>query len=64
LPAAQGAYGGKTEQPDETRGKKKRWTVTELIALGLQLIKWDGRYAAFWPPESPKQRATERRTPS
>jgi hypothetical protein len=47
LPAAQGAYGGKTEQPDETRGKKKRWTVTELIALGLQLIKWDGRCDVF-----------------
>ncbi|KAJ7347683.1 hypothetical protein DFH08DRAFT_645570, partial [Mycena albidolilacea] len=45
LPAAQGAYGGKTEQLDETRGKKKCWTVMKLITLGLQLIKWDGRTA-------------------
>ncbi|KAF7373333.1 hypothetical protein MSAN_00542900 [Mycena sanguinolenta] len=43
LPAAHGAYGGKTEQRDETRAKKKRWNVAELLALGFQLIRWDGR---------------------
>ncbi|KAJ6456047.1 hypothetical protein C8R45DRAFT_1186839 [Mycena sanguinolenta] len=43
LPTAQGAYGGKTELPDETRGKTRKRSVAELIGLGFQLIKWDGR---------------------
>ena len=47
LPAAQGAYGGKTENADEKRGKTRKRSVAELIGLGFQLISWDGRYVAF-----------------
>ncbi|KAF7347991.1 hypothetical protein MSAN_01751200 [Mycena sanguinolenta] len=43
LPTTYGAYSGKAEQPGETRGKKKRWGLEELIRLGFQLIRWNGR---------------------
>ncbi|KAJ7868477.1 hypothetical protein B0H13DRAFT_2351363 [Mycena leptocephala] len=42
LPTAHGAYSGKTEQPTERFGSKKRRSVAELIGLGFQLFKWNG----------------------
>ncbi|KAJ7807197.1 hypothetical protein B0H14DRAFT_3882094 [Mycena olivaceomarginata] len=42
LPAAQGAYAAKVENKKEKYGSKKRRTLTELIALGFQLIRWNG----------------------
>ncbi|KAF7328643.1 hypothetical protein MSAN_02472900 [Mycena sanguinolenta] len=43
LPTGHGAFGSMTEQPGETHGKKKKRSVAELIGLGFQLIRWDGR---------------------
>jgi hypothetical protein len=40
LPAAHGAYAAKVES--DTYGSKKRRTLTELLVLGFQLIRWDG----------------------
>ncbi|KAJ7020576.1 hypothetical protein C8F04DRAFT_1274881 [Mycena alexandri] len=40
LPAAHGGYAAKAKC--DHYGAKKRRTLTELIAVGFQLIKWDG----------------------
>ncbi|KAJ7773776.1 hypothetical protein B0H14DRAFT_3508724 [Mycena olivaceomarginata] len=42
LPTAQGTYAAKVENKKEKCGSKKRRTLTELIALGFQLIRWNG----------------------
>jgi hypothetical protein len=43
LPAAHGAYAGKIEdKKTEKYGRKKPRSLTELIAMGFQLIKWNG----------------------
>jgi hypothetical protein len=42
LPGTRGAYAGKVESKNEKYGSKKRRTLTELIALGFQLIRWNG----------------------
>jgi hypothetical protein len=41
LPAAQGAYAAKVENKKENYGSKKQQTLTEIIALGFQLIHWN-----------------------
>ncbi|KAJ7855766.1 hypothetical protein B0H14DRAFT_2579227 [Mycena olivaceomarginata] len=42
LPTAHGAYAAKVEDKDEKRGAKQRRSLAELIAVGFQLIRWDG----------------------
>jgi hypothetical protein len=42
LPATHGAYAGKVKDKDEKHDAKKRRSLTELIALGFQLVRWDG----------------------
>ncbi|KAJ7829965.1 hypothetical protein B0H14DRAFT_2593601 [Mycena olivaceomarginata] len=42
LPTAQGAYAAKVEGKDEKYRSKKRRSITELVALGFQLIRWNG----------------------
>jgi hypothetical protein len=42
LPVAAGAYGAKVEYASEKYGGKKRRTLAELLAVGFQLIRWDG----------------------
>ncbi|KAJ7747907.1 hypothetical protein DFH07DRAFT_962327 [Mycena maculata] len=42
LPAAQGAYAAKVESKQEKYGSKKRRTLAEMIALGFQVIHWNG----------------------
>jgi hypothetical protein len=43
LPAAHGSYSAKTEDRKyEKYGSKKRRSLTELLALGFSLVKWDG----------------------
>jgi hypothetical protein len=43
LPTAHGAYAGKIEdKKTEKRGSKTPRSLTELIATGFQLIKWNG----------------------
>ncbi|KAJ7738681.1 hypothetical protein DFH07DRAFT_966016 [Mycena maculata] len=45
LPTAHGAYAGKVEDnKTEKHGLKKARSLTKLIALGFQLIRWGGRY--------------------
>jgi hypothetical protein len=49
LPAAHGGYAGKTEdKKSEKWGSKKPRSVTELIARGFCLIKWNGRCVFFF----------------
>jgi hypothetical protein len=42
LPTTHGAYAGKIKDKKEKYGGKKPPSLTELIALGFQLIKWNG----------------------
>jgi hypothetical protein len=42
LPTAHGAYAGKVEGKTEKYGSKKPCSLTELIAMGFQLVKWNG----------------------
>jgi hypothetical protein len=42
LPTAHGAYAGKVEGKTEKYGSKKPRSLTELIAMGFQLVKWNG----------------------
>jgi hypothetical protein len=42
LPSTHGAYAAKVEDTRSKYGSKKRRTLTELIALGFRLVKWDG----------------------
>ncbi|KAJ6459908.1 hypothetical protein C8R45DRAFT_1109284 [Mycena sanguinolenta] len=42
LPTASGAYVAKSEDRREKLGAKKCYTLTQLFALGFQLIEWDG----------------------
>jgi hypothetical protein len=42
LPTARGAYAGKIEAKKEKHGGKTPRSLTEFIALGFQLIKWNG----------------------
>ncbi|KAJ7791778.1 hypothetical protein B0H14DRAFT_2202101, partial [Mycena olivaceomarginata] len=42
LPTAHGAYSGKVEGKTEKYGSKKPRSLTELIAMGFQLVKWNG----------------------
>jgi hypothetical protein len=50
LPATHGAYTSKVEDKDEKYGAKKRRSLAELIALGFQLVRWDGMQV---PPPIP-----------
>jgi hypothetical protein len=42
LPTAHGAYAAKVETKSEKHGAKQRRSLAELIAVGFQLIRWDG----------------------
>jgi hypothetical protein len=42
LPTARGAYAAKVEDKAEKYGGKKRRSLAELIALGFQLVRWNG----------------------
>jgi hypothetical protein len=42
LPTVHGAYAGKVEDKAEKYEGKKHCSLTELIAKGFQLIKWNG----------------------
>ncbi|KAF7367090.1 hypothetical protein MSAN_00968500 [Mycena sanguinolenta] len=42
LPMARRAYIAKAETRTDKLGAKKRYTLAQLIALGFQLIEWDG----------------------
>jgi hypothetical protein len=43
LPTAHGAYAAKAEgKKTEKYGSKKPCTLTELIAMGFRLVKWNG----------------------
>jgi hypothetical protein len=42
LPTAHSAYAAKVENKSEKHGAKQRRSLAELIAVGFQLIRWDG----------------------
>ncbi|KAJ7192618.1 hypothetical protein GGX14DRAFT_379917 [Mycena pura] len=42
LPTTHGAYAAKAEDSRSKYGHKKRRTLSELIALGFRVVKWDG----------------------
>ncbi|KAF8188313.1 hypothetical protein K438DRAFT_1972511 [Mycena galopus ATCC 62051] len=45
LPCARGAYVAKVESKDEKYGGKQQRNLTNLMGLGFQLIRWNGRDA-------------------
>ncbi|KAJ7805372.1 hypothetical protein B0H14DRAFT_2190781, partial [Mycena olivaceomarginata] len=42
LPTTHGAYAGKVEDKKEKYGGKRPHSLTKLIAMGFQLIRWNG----------------------
>ncbi|KAJ7723100.1 hypothetical protein DFH07DRAFT_783669 [Mycena maculata] len=42
IPANHGAYTAKNEHHDEKYGRKKRYSLTELMARGFRLVPWNG----------------------